>query len=329
MPIVVSEDETEIGGYAFIDLGKTAKANPPKFAIRRLNAEPRHLGLDGNWQSEIAWHAPESHELRAASSVLRVGPLVVDAIEELVPIEILIQDESSYGKVDWPYITPSPFKGRVTIGNGEKPPAGPIVGKVKPPPPPPLTPPLVEEATPETTTVDTVADKPPVLPDPPKPDRKLPTILALLLLLAAAGVAAMYSDPVKNLIWPLPVPIARAECEQRYQRLSGTTATPMADFVSLGEECLRAGHGSIAFRLFEEADHNTSESTAWHLGQFYDPGVTDAAYRQAAAPAAARAIGYYAAWKGRSERHTTRLKELCLAQQDLLSRNARIREQCR
>lgn len=105
MTIRITEDEDESGGFAFVDLGRLTSS--PLLSFRRQDAEPRHLGSDG-WQPEVAWLAPLSIVERDGRAVARFGPSVVDRIEELVPIEIVAQDGTSFGVVSWPFITPAP-----------------------------------------------------------------------------------------------------------------------------------------------------------------------------------------------------------------------------
>ncbi len=107
MAIAIREDQTRAGGFAFIDLGRKLVRDPLKLSFRRLDTDPRHLGRDG-WQSEIAWLEPDEVDQSGATTVVRVGPAIVDRIDELVPIEIFAQGEPSLGKVTWPQLTRSP-----------------------------------------------------------------------------------------------------------------------------------------------------------------------------------------------------------------------------
>src|SRR6266478_3902488 len=107
MAITIREDESEAGGFAFIDLGRKLARDPLKLSLRRLDADPRHLGRDG-WQGEIAWLAPDKIDQSGPTTVVRVGPAVVDRIDELVPIEISAEGEPPLGKVSWPQLTRSP-----------------------------------------------------------------------------------------------------------------------------------------------------------------------------------------------------------------------------
>ena len=95
MTITVREDEDASGGYAFLDLGKKFDRSEPRLSIRRLNAEPRHLGLEG-WQFEPAWLEPEASINNGGATVLRLGPQIIDQIEELVRIEISVEGEGTY-----------------------------------------------------------------------------------------------------------------------------------------------------------------------------------------------------------------------------------------
>ncbi len=113
MTIRITEDEDESGGYAFIDLGRPLAS--PLLSFRRQDTEPRHLGTEG-WQPEVAWLAPLAVTERDGRAVARFGPSVVDRIEELVPIEIVAQDGTSFGVVAWPFIPPAPSGGGILAG---------------------------------------------------------------------------------------------------------------------------------------------------------------------------------------------------------------------
>ncbi len=106
MAITVREDEAEAGGFALIDLGRAIEADPIRLSFRRQDAEPRDLGTEG-WQPDAAWFAAE--RVRAGpTTVVRVGPAVVDWIDELVPVDIAVEGMGSLGTVMWPHLTRSP-----------------------------------------------------------------------------------------------------------------------------------------------------------------------------------------------------------------------------
>lgn len=348
MPITVTEDETESGGFALVDLGTLVSSPEPNVSFRRQDAEPRNLGPDG-WQSEVAWLAPLSSETSAGRTVLRFGPAVVDRIEELVPVEIVGQDSRSFGIVSWPYVTPAPATGGVLIETRATPappvePAAPadepredlpllvssrLVEAVEaeilpaPSPAPELPPARITEVR-RVTTMSAPAAK------PARRRRTWPVAAALVLILltAAGGAAYFYRD---RLPWP-PMPPREAriladELRREYGGLLQRRAGP-GDLLAFGNRALAAGQGAIAFRAYDEADPVANEEAAWQLAQFYDPRVTDRSHRDAALPNAGSAAYYFALWKGRSARLTDELRSLCAVSGDAIGRDERLRTLC-
>jgi hypothetical protein len=106
--VSVSEDESAHGGFALIDLGRKVSRSSITLSFRRLNAEPRHLGQDG-WQPEVCWLEPDRIDQSGTTTIIRIGPGVVNQISELDPIEISIRGErDAFPIVHWPALTPSP-----------------------------------------------------------------------------------------------------------------------------------------------------------------------------------------------------------------------------
>jgi hypothetical protein len=104
MPLRVTQ--ANYRGFALIDLGRMLAQDPIRLSFQRHDAEPRHLGMNG-WQAQIAWHATDRLASNGSSTVVRVGPAVVDRIDEFVPVEIVIEGEGSLGTIDWPALTKS------------------------------------------------------------------------------------------------------------------------------------------------------------------------------------------------------------------------------
>jgi len=104
MPLRVTQ--ANYRGFALIDLGRTVEPGPIRLSFQRQDADPRHLGMRG-WQAQIAWHATDRLASNGSNTVVRVGPAVVDRIDELVAVEIAIEGEGSLGTVDWPQLTKS------------------------------------------------------------------------------------------------------------------------------------------------------------------------------------------------------------------------------
>ncbi len=318
MTIRITEDEDEMGGYAFVDLGRPLRS--PLLSFRRQDTEPRHLGAEG-WQPEIAWLAPLSVTERDGRAVARFGPSVVDRIEELIPIEIVAQDGISFGVVSWPFIPPAPAGGGILAGPAPAPPSLTRTGAGDPGDPPAGTGPAPEPE-PVPPAVLEPAAPPPVEPPERQGRRIWPMAALLLLALAAGGGAYLFRDastsgpgaPPTAVEPPVPETprLTAAELRQRYARLLEERAAAGA-FLALGETALASQQGSTAFRAFEEADPVTSADAAWQLARFYDPGNAEAAYREAARPNITRAAYYYALWRNRSPRHTDALRTLCEA----------------
>ncbi|WP_019905666.1 hypothetical protein [Methylobacterium sp. 77] len=353
MTIRITEDDDEIGGHAFIDLGRRATA--PLLSFRRQDAEPRHLGGDG-WQPEIAWLAPLSMSERDGRTVARFGPTVVDRIEELVPIEIVGQDGISFGVVSWPFITPAPVGYGILAADPKPAPSLTQASLPEEPLSPPSPPAEVADPEPERPSppVSPVRDEPAPLPVVVPARRPIWRALALvfLIVLAGAGIGAyLFRDNLRVVLFPStppspvqaeapPLPAAltppapeaprltAAELRQRHLQLLDQGAAGSA-FLTLGGVAIEARQGGAAFRAFEEADPVASADAAWQIARFYDPRNTDATYREAARPNVSRAAYYYALWRNRSPRHTDELRSLCDANTDLVARDERLRAICR
>ncbi|MFC6739345.1 hypothetical protein [Methylobacterium tardum] len=195
MTIRITEDEDESGGYAFIDLGRPLAS--PLLSFRRQDTEPRHLGAEG-WQPEVAWLAPLAVTERDGRAVARFGPNVADRIEELVPIEIVAQDGTSFGVVAWPTISPAPSGGGILAGLPAAAPTltrdgigGPSVAATEAVPLPEPEPAPPQDAAPAA---------PPAPAPAARKSRLLWPLVALMLLALAAGGAYLYRDRLPDLV---------------------------------------------------------------------------------------------------------------------------------
>ncbi|HTF67885.1 MAG TPA: hypothetical protein VK638_34920, partial [Edaphobacter sp.] len=309
MTITVREDEDASGGYAFLDLGRKFDRSQPRISIRRLNAEPRHLGLEG-WQFEPAWLEPEASINNGGATVLRLAPQIIDQIEELVRIEISVEGEGTIGQVTWPDITPSP-QSILGISLEATPP------HKKAPEPAEIVTPAAELARPFNPDQDimiAIAEAvftPPVveprLPRPAPRRRRFPrALLALIVVGCALGAVQLlkpgllckaYEDIMARLNPPnstsqLPIPGPASPSSEEMSRRYATMLTnggTVTNFLEFGREALQTGNGQVAFRAFEEANPTTNEDAAWELARFYDPRNDDAVYRAVARRDAARA----------------------------------------
>ncbi|GJE13013.1 hypothetical protein [Methylobacterium longum] len=193
MTIRITEDEDEPGGYAFIDLGGPLQS--PLLSFRRQDTEPRHLGAEG-WQPEVAWLTPLAVTERDGRAFARFGPNVVDRIEELIPIEIVAQDGTSFGVVAWPFIPPAPSGRGILAGLPAAVPALPRDGTCGPAVATVETVPLLEPASPQ----DAAPGAPLAHEPPARKSRLIWPMAALMLLALVAGSGYLYRDRLPDIL---------------------------------------------------------------------------------------------------------------------------------
>jgi hypothetical protein len=195
MALTIREDESETGGYAFIDLGRPIAVESVRLAFRRQDSEPRFLGQEG-WQPESAWLPAELVPGRGPNTTVRVGPTVVDWIDELVPVEITAEGIGSLGVVVWPHLTRSPRR-LTELRLGARAP------RTEPAPPTPARPPRPEPAP---QPVAPVVIAPATAPQPapqakegtaeaPEPEKKKSKLKVALIAAALVAVVVLVSAP--------------------------------------------------------------------------------------------------------------------------------------
>jgi hypothetical protein len=190
MALTIREDESEAGGYAFIDLGRPLAVESVRLSFRRQDSEPRFLGLEG-WQPEAAWVPAELVPERGPNAVVRVGPTVVDWIDELVPVEVSAEGVGSLGVVVWPHLTRSPRRlTELRLGarapRSEQPPSAPARPPRAEPAPQPIAPAVTASAVPTAQPAAQAKAEPTKAPEPAKKKSNL-----RLALVAAAIVAVV------------------------------------------------------------------------------------------------------------------------------------------
>lgn len=85
---------------------------------------------------------------------------------------------------------------------------------------------------------------------------------------------------------------------------------PSAELVKASEKALEVNAGQAAFRALDEVRKEENEEAAWLFARFYDPTVSDPAFKGVARPNAASAAFYYNLWK-QYPRHRQALQALC------------------
>jgi hypothetical protein len=331
MTIMVTEDIDAPGGFAFADLGRRIEAAPIALSIRRRLVEPRQLGTEG-WQTDVVWLAPESVDHSSGSTVLRLGPSIVDWIEELVDVEISIRGEGVVGSLSWPSITPS-ARSLTGVRLGPAPRAIPETEAESPPGRLEAVDRLELEiravaeaiapaeaaqasATPASSADEAQRD------GAANANSKRGLITAAILLLIGAGAVTYFMQssqkpPAQAQAAPpaaevQPRRTSEEALERRFYdiRNAGSSAGALA---ALATEALENGAGRVAFQAFEEMDPVRDSEAAWRMARFYDPRLSEPTLRDVAVPNAARAAHYYGLWKDRSDRHARELRELCQA----------------
>jgi hypothetical protein len=193
MALTIREDESEAGGYAFIDLGRPIAVDSVRLSFRRQDSEPRFLGLEG-WQPEAAWLPADLVPGRGPNAVVRVGPTVVDWIDELVPVEISAEGVGSLGVAVWPHLTRSPRR-LTELRIGARTP------RAEPAPSAPARPPRPEPAP---QPVAPVVTAPAPAPEPalqterakaPEAERKKSKLKVALIAAAVVAVVVLVSAP--------------------------------------------------------------------------------------------------------------------------------------
>jgi hypothetical protein len=345
--VSVSEDDSRHGGFALIDLGRKIPRSSIMLSFRRLNAEPRYLGQDG-WQPELCWLEPDHVDQSGPSTIVRVGPRVVDQILELDPIEITIRGEhNALGIVHWPALTPSP-RGLIT-DVGICPPEQKDTPIIKESPPEHAEPEGLLEAlsrmpgsTPfdekrvvqadTTVTAPSRASKPGEHPSSETfqrsgqipigsgqrrelPGKQQTRKSKFALGIALASLLVLIAIGGALLLAPMlksTLPEARRNPtrEEMQRRLKDFTErrASASDFEKLGQDALLYGYCLIARDSFEEADPGQSTEASWQLARMYDPRLSGNCVQ----PNVGWAIRYYnmGAKKG-SNRHTKELEALC------------------
>ena len=198
MALTIREDESEPGGYAFIDLGRTLSLDAVRLSFRRQDSEPRFLGQEG-WQPEAAWIAAEPVPARGPSTVLRVGPTVVDYIDELVPVEISADGVGSLGTVVWPHLTRSPRRLTELRLGGRSPHAAPAPparpSRPEPPPQPAVAPAAAVAASPPAVTA-TAPQAETEISKAAQPEQKKSKLRSALIAAAVVLVIALAGAPL-------------------------------------------------------------------------------------------------------------------------------------
>lgn len=216
--LTIEEDTGAPPGHARLCFEGLAPPADARFKLRRLDAEPEHLGPHG-WQNSPALLEPDAVVEEGGTTVFQVGPEVVDRMAADAPIALELPAAGVSLRSYWPDIAPSAGDAdqSVALSTGAAirtaaparpapPPLQPAPQPVaqipvepppppKPPPPPPPEPEPppqpIPPPEPEPEPIHVQPPEPEPTPPPPRPDagsrRWLPLALGLLALMLIIG----------------------------------------------------------------------------------------------------------------------------------------------
>ena len=214
--LTIEEDTAAPPGHARLCFAGLAAPADARFRLRRLDAEPEHLGPHG-WQNSPALLEPDAVVEEDGVTVFRVGPAVVDRMAADSPIALEVPAAGLGLRSYWPDIAPSAGVADQSVALSTAaatataaptrpapppppPPAAEPVAQTPDEPPPPPQPPPPPEPEPEPEPLppaepepEPLHVEPPAPAPPPRPDpggrRWLPLALGLLALLLIVGGA--------------------------------------------------------------------------------------------------------------------------------------------
>ena len=166
--LTIEEDTAAPPGHARLRLEGIGQLADPRFRLRRLDAEPQHLGPQ-DWQNSPALLEPDAALDEVGAVVLKVGPAVVDRMAADAPIELELPALGLTLRHYWPDIAPSPGAADLTLVRSTRS-AGPAAAPARPAAPPPDPPPAepVREPPPDPVWPEPEpAREPPPAPTPP------------------------------------------------------------------------------------------------------------------------------------------------------------------
>jgi hypothetical protein len=210
--LTIEEDTAAPPGHARLCFAGLAPPADARFRLRRLGAEPEHLGPHG-WQNSPALLEPDAVVEEGDTTVFQVGPPVVDRMAADAPIELDLPAAGLSLRSYWPDIAPSPGAADLSVAVARRAPPEPApplrAAPSLPPQPvahtatePPLAPeppqrlapePAPEPIPPPELEPAPVQVEPQPAPPPPEPEpggrRWLPLTLGLLAVLLIVGGA--------------------------------------------------------------------------------------------------------------------------------------------
>lgn len=282
MTLVVHPDPQEpAGGYAFFELPRRSLMGElapvaifDAYGERWLGPAPEGAVPvePGPWQGDRHSFGPYQVYRHEGADWVRVGPEIVNRLEEYQPLKITVGMEEY--AVTWPDDVP-PRAGAAALG-GIRPirrPVQPAANVAAPTPAPAARTPPVEPAP---------APEPEAEVEAPAPARPLWPVVALLLLLAAAGAAAWWFWPAaeappapQTAAGPsAPDPVAATETDP----CAADTLRALPGFAEIGAALRGCGTDvspDTALALAEDFAARGDPAALYLIGTLYDGEVLD------------------------------------------------------
>jgi len=304
------------GGFAFLELpggmlgdGPVMVAVMEVYGARWLGQSEAAGGIvtigEGHWQGERHAFGPYQVHQHDGADWVRVGPEIVNKIEEYTPLRISIGDHEA--DVTWPDNVP-PRAGAAVLGGlqptaraAEAEPGAALVGQMQEPEPDPAPEPEPEAIAP---------DAPQEQPEPSSSMYRWAPVLILLIAGAAAGYWWFYLR--EQQVTPVAVVPQDTCTKDALAELDGFDATQKAI-----RACGDALSADTVLEIVEDAALRGDKDALLLFGTLYDGSEQDARIETVIglsfAHDAATAAEYYArAHKAGSDEARARLTAICV-----------------
>ncbi len=257
-------------GHAIIEIGYALNVEPLLLTIQKVGADPRYLARDGGWRADPQPLQPTRVERQEGRTLIHVGPDIVNHLDDDQRLRVGIVSADFAGDVAWSDIPPSSGG----IGRSI------FVARTKPAAvaeePPPLPAEKPEEPEPVHTPV--VLEPPPAIPPRPPESRTLWWVLAVLLLVVAAGAGAYWHFNLWPWPWPkpavvVPPPNDLQRLHQQLRQMMQSDGDP-GQILDGGRRLIDsddAGLRDFGFRAMDFAATRGSASAQLEIGKLYDP----------------------------------------------------------
>lgn len=280
MKIEVKPDPKQrLGGYALVVLHDIDAAATETDIVLQRTADSSYLGPDG-WQGGRHSFGPYPVEQSAKDVVVRIGPEIVDHVEEYAQVDLNLPALESSGRIEWPpEVLPSPnaYRGGGVHSAGLQNPPGTTVSATSPPSTEP-------EPEPETDPEPSPASGDDISTDGPQEEKRRRSILpwvagGLLAVVVLVLIGLWYVYPG---LFPFLPPASQSVQEQdtsltctadAVNAVLRDPASDLEDIRRLRETCVKTGDVKSIVSLCERLIDKGDPGCLARYGRWYDPTV--------------------------------------------------------